>query len=113
MASTTAPQNSTNCLRCGRKLTSAASIARGTGKGCAARIRRAASGLDEFKPDQVEAARLVIEDQAIVPLRGRIFLIVSSDGDAIHRTTRTACSCPAGIKQRRCFHRAAVALIAA
>jgi hypothetical protein len=113
MASTTAQQTSTKCLRCGRTLTSAASIARGYGKGCATRIRHAAAELAGFKPEQVDAARLVIEDGAIVPLRGRVFLVVSSDGDAVHRTTATACSCPAGIKNRRCFHRAAVALIAA
>jgi len=69
-------------------------------------IRRAAS-LGTYTADQVAKAAELIEDNAIHPLRDRIWLTVSTDGTRVHRTTTTACTCEAGVKGIRCYHRLA------
>lgn len=111
MNATTAHQ--ANCLRCGRVLRSAKSIAAGRGRTCQAKVRAAAKVVDltEYKPAQVDAARELIEDGAIILLRPRIYIAVSSDGTETYRTARQGCTCPAGIKGRGCYHRAAVAIL--
>jgi hypothetical protein len=104
------------CHRCGRTLTSARSIKAGYGKGCAARISAAktAADLAEYKDAQIESAQELIADGAILPLRGRIYLAVSNDGSATHRTATTGqCTCPAGLKGIRCYHVAAARILAA
>jgi len=109
------------CLRpgCGRKLTSPASIARGYGRRCAAKIRHAAklADLTAWTESQIEDARQVIEDGAIVPAaRADVFWVVSSDGSEVHLTHRDGCNCAAGLKTRQprpCFHRAAVVIVLA
>lgn len=103
----------THCLRCGRLLRSPSSVARGYGPTCARRIRRAAADLADYKPAQVAAARELIADAAIVPLRSVVFVTVSTDGTETYRTAPTACTCPAGIKTRRCYHTAAARLLLA
>lgn len=106
----------TNCHRCGRKLTSATSSARGYGRVCATKVREAAKvvNLSEYKAAQIESAQELIADGAILPLRGRIYLAVSSDGLTTHRTATTGqCTCPAGLKGRRCYHVAAAQILAA
>lgn len=103
-------QQSTTCTRCGRTLTSPASIARGYGKGCAARLRAAAADLDGYSTAQVDAARELIADGGIVRLRGRILLTVATDGQRVHRTTSHHCTCHAGIRGVRCYHTAAARL---
>lgn len=103
----------THCLRCGRRLTATASQARGYGRGCAAKVRHAAADLAGFKPAQITAARELIEDGAIVPLRGSVFRAVSSDGSALYLTHPTNCSCPAGLRSAPCFHTAAARLLLA
>lgn len=100
----------TTCARCGRTLTSAASIRRGYGKGCAARLRAAAADLDGYTAAQVDAARELIDDGGIVRLRGRIVLTIATDGQRIHRTTSHHCTCHAGIRGVRCYHTAAARL---
>lgn len=94
---TTAPAR---CIECGRIITSAASIARGRGKGCAAKVRRAAATatVEGFTPDQVDAARELVEDAGIMRLRRNIYLTVSTDGERVHRTTATRCTCHAGVR---------------
>ncbi|MFE9391217.1 DUF6011 domain-containing protein [Streptomyces sp. NPDC006784] len=105
---------SVNCLRCGRKLTSATSIARRYGKGCAARIRHTREDVAGFKPEQVAAARELIEDGAIVAIRNRVFRAVSSDGTRLYLTAPEACNCAAGLKAKHmCFHRIAARLLLA
>lgn len=112
MTKTQKPHTAT-CTRCHATLRSEASLKRGMGAHCARQARREqAVAADGYKPEQIDAARQAIEDGAIIPLRGAIFLVVSSDGSEVHRTTATACSCPAGVKGRRCFHRATVLLAA-
>lgn len=112
MAGTNTAQT-TRCIECGRTLTSPASIARGRGKGCAAKVRRAVATAttDGFTTNQVDAANELIEDAGIVLLRGRIYMTVSTNGQRVHRTTTTRCTCQAGIKEKACYHQLAVRLV--
>lgn len=106
----------THCLRCARPLRSTTSQARGYGRTCATRVRRAATVVDlsAYKAAQVESARELIEDGAIVPIRPRIYRSVSSDGTELYLTAVTGqCNCAAGLKGRRCYHVAAAQLLAA
>lgn len=106
----------TNCLRCGRALRSTTSTARGYGRTCATKVRQAATVVDlsAYKPAQVEAARELIEDAAIIPIRRNVYRSVSSDGSELYLTAVTGqCNCPAGLKSRRCYHAAAAQLLAA
>jgi len=106
----------TNCLRCGRTLKSATSQARGYGRTCAARVRTAATVVDlsSYKPEQIDAARELIEDGGIIALRPRIFRTVSTDGTEFHLTATTGnCNCKAGLRGIRCYHVAAAQLLAA
>jgi hypothetical protein len=106
----------THCLRCGRTLRSATSQARGYGRTCATHIRQAATVVDlsAYKPAQVESARELIEDGAILQLRPRIYRSVSTDGTELYLTAVTGhCNCPAGLRGTRCYHVAAAQLLAA
>ncbi|MFD8075822.1 DUF6011 domain-containing protein [Streptomyces sp. NPDC059718] len=103
----------TNCLRCGRTLTSAKSCAAGYGPTCAAKIRHAAADTADFKPHQVASARELIADGAIIPLRSVVFIAVSTDGTETYRTAPTGCTCPAGLKGSRCYHQLAARLLLA
>jgi len=102
-----------NCLRCGRTLTSTASKAAGYGPTCRAKVRKAqaVADLTDYKPAQIDSARELIEDGAIIPIRPRVYRTVSTDGTEMYLTARQACTCPAGIKSRRCYHRAAVVIL--
>lgn len=114
MNTTTQP---TRCLRCGRPLTSTRSITTGYGPTCTRKVRaaRRAQITAQYKAHQVAKAEELIEQGALIPLRGRrIFLAVSSDGSATYRTHRAACTCPAGIKGTHpCKHRIAAHIVAA
>jgi hypothetical protein len=72
----------------------------------AALVRRIATTTG-YTADQAAKAVELIEDNAIHPLRGRIWLAVSTDGSRIHRCTSDACTCEAGSKGRRCYHQLA------
>jgi hypothetical protein len=102
------------CISCGHRLFCAVSKARGYGWGCWARIRKAArramEALAAFTARQLEQARELIEDAAIIPGHDGLFYAVSSDGEDVYEVTAEACSFPAG---RACYHRAAVAILAA
>lgn len=109
MAATTA-----TCTRCGRRLTSTQSIARGYGKGCATKVRKAqqAADLTAYKPAQVAAAIELIEDAAIIPIRAGIYRSVSTDGTELYLTAATGhCNCPAGLRGTRCYHVAAAQIL--
>jgi hypothetical protein len=112
MQNTTTHQHS-NCLRCGRALRSARSIALGYGPKCAAKVRNAPVDTTDYKAHQVQSARELIEDGAIIPLRSVIFISVSTDGTETYRTAPTACNCPAGLKGSRCYHQLAARLLLA
>lgn len=103
----------TNCLRCGRTLTSARSCATGYGPTCTRKIRTSAVDLTDYKPHQVASARELIADAAIIPLRSVVFLAVSTDGTETYRSAPTACTCPAGLKGSRCYHQLAARLLLA
>jgi len=103
----------THCLRCGRKLTSLSSQARGYGRHCQTRIRRAIAELSDYKPTQIASARELIEDGAIIPLRGQVFTAVSTDGTETYLTHPTNCTCPAGLRASRCYHQLAARLLLA
>jgi hypothetical protein len=104
----------TNCIRCGRKLTSAASAARGYGRTCATKIRQAEAATNGYSPAQIAAAHELIEDGAIVQIRPNVCRSVSSDGSELYPTAVTGqCNCPAGLRSTRCYHSAAVLILAA
>ena len=118
MRETTASQAPTaHCLRCGRVLRSAKSIATGYGPTCSAKIRKAEkAATDTVKPVQLAKAVELIELGAITPIRARrVFRVVSSKGDQNYLTAATGqCNCPAGLKGRYgCYHAAAAAILAA
>jgi hypothetical protein len=104
----------TNCLRCGRTLTSAKSQATGYGPTCTRKVREAAKAeiIAQYKAHLVTKAEELIEQGALIPLRGQIYLAVSSDGSQTYKTHRAACSCPAGIKGiYPCKHRIAAHIL--
>lgn len=96
-------------------MTSAESISRGRGRTCARRALAEAA----YKPAQVAKAREVIELGAIAatPIRTergrRVFVVIASSGTDRYFTTRTACTCPAGLKGRRCYHQLSAVYAAA
>lgn len=104
-----------HCLRCGRTLTSKASVARGYGRSCAAKVRTAATVADlhDFKPAQVASAAELIEDGAIIPLRPRVFTVVSTDGTETYLAHPSNCTCPAGLRGARCYHQLAARILLA
>jgi hypothetical protein len=110
-AATTADHS--NCLRCGRVLRSTKSRAAGYGAKCAAKVRNAPVDTTDYKAHQVQSARELIEDGAIIPLRSVIFITVSTDGTETYKTAPTACNCPAGLKGSRCYHQLAARLLLA
>ncbi|MFD3802631.1 DUF6011 domain-containing protein [Streptomyces sp. NPDC058619] len=104
----------TNCLRCGRVLRNTKSIAAGYGPTCKAKVRAAAKAeiIATYKPHQIEKAHELIEQGALIPLRGHIYLAVSSDGTETYRTHRAACNCKAGLKGHHvCKHRIAAHIL--
>ncbi|MFI2761382.1 DUF6011 domain-containing protein [Streptomyces echinatus] len=103
----------THCLRCGRTLTSAKSQATGYGPTCARHIRRAQVELADYKTHQIQSARELIEDGAIVPLKSVVFIAVSTDGTETYKTAPTGCTCPAGLKGSRCYHQLAARMLLA
>lgn len=107
---TSAPQ-ATRCLdpRCGRILRAAASIDCGYGPVCWARIRRAAAAITLGTSAQAADAAELIEDGGVVPTgRARVYRTVSTDGSECYLTHPAACTCPAGLKSKLCYHRLAV-----
>src|SRR5690606_4020559 len=85
------------CARCGRALTSARALRTGYGPRCYTMVRAAAREVAaQHKAHQVAKAIELIEDGGVVP------------------TTRTGCTCKAGINGRyACYHRIAVEIVEA
>ncbi|GAA3251384.1 helix-turn-helix domain-containing protein [Nonomuraea helvata] len=70
--------------------------------------------LADFPSTAVGKARDLLEFGGILATsRPGMYTAVSSDGSCTYLVHRTNCTCPAGRKQRPCYHRAAVALIGA
>lgn len=105
----------TNCLRCGRKLTSIKSTSLGYGPTCGRKIRTATTTptVTAHKPAAIAKATELIEQGGIIPLRGRrVFTVISSDGTQTYKTAPAGCTCPAGIKGRfTCYHRVAATIL--
>ncbi|MFD6935251.1 hypothetical protein ACFWAP_03715 [Streptomyces goshikiensis] len=101
------------CVKCRRVLKKPSPD--GLGPKCRRAVRKTTREIQGFKPERVEAARELIEDGGIVPIRGRhVFKTVSSDGTALYLSAREACNCPAGLKALHpCFHRVAAHILAA
>lgn len=119
MSNTTAP-HTTRCLRpgCGRKLTSAKSVAAGYGPVCRARIRAAAlaEAVKGFASTQVDKARELIADGGLIPTsRPGVFRAVSSRGDGSYLTHPATCACAAAKRGRAtpCYHSLAAKIVLA
>jgi hypothetical protein len=69
----------TNCLRCGRRLSSAKSVATGYGPTCTRKVKAAAKAeiVAQHKPQAIAKAEELIEQGGIVPLRV-IFIAATS-----------------------------------
>lgn len=115
MATTKTTQTQTpkaNCLRCGRTLRSAKSIAAGYGPVCSAKVRAAARDAAKaryaHKPHLVAKAEELIEAGGVIPLRGKTCRTAGSEG-AGYLTHPAACNCKAGLRSKYlCHHRIAV-----
>lgn len=113
-ATTTATHQHSNCLRCGRALRSAKSVATGYGPTCTRKVKAAAKAevVAQYKPHQVAKAEELIEQGGLIPLRGNVYLAVSSDGSQTYKTHRAACTCKAGLKGLHpCKHRIAAHIL--
>jgi hypothetical protein len=107
--SNTGDTKTTKCLRCHRVLRCESSKRAGYGRWCRAKIRAAimAEVIKGFTEAQVEAARELIEDGALVPLRRGVFRVVSTDGLRHYLTHSQGCNCPFGIRRttaKACKH---------
>jgi hypothetical protein len=115
MPSITAPAaTESRCLRCGRKLTSAKSLAAKYGRGCAAKIRQAAieEVRAEFSTDQQAKADELIRDGGLVPTnREGVYRAVSSDGSTSYLVHAAVCNCKAGLRGKRCYHQLAARVL--
>ncbi len=109
-----AERNEQRCLRCGRKITAAASRAAGMGRTCQARVRDALATAVRpgVKAEQVaKAVELIAQGGVVPPSRPAVFRTVGSAGDVIYLTHAATCTCPAGLRARRCYHSVAVELM--
>jgi len=113
MTATVAPKPSRICTRCGRRLTAVKSIALGRGPRCDAKVKAEAKAC-AAKPEQLVKALELLADGGVETLRpGRVWLVVASNGVDRYRTAPMACTCPAGVRGRACYHQLAVGLLAA
>lgn len=104
----------TNCRRCRALLTDPTRVAKGIGRRCEQQERREDALRDAgFKPHQISSAAELIEDEAIVPLRDGLYVVVSTDGSEFYETSTETCACPAFESGRKCYHRAAVTWLTA
>lgn len=112
MNSTVIAGHEVKCKRCHRPLRSAASIAAGVGKVCARKAATEARVAAIYTPAQIEKAKDLIADQAIVQVVGSLYRVVSSDGQGTYQVDPIIerCGCPAGRHGRPCSHLAAVQL---
>jgi len=103
------------CLRCGRTLTATSSVSRGYGRVCRARIQAAATAraLASFTAAQIDKARELLADRALIPIRAGIWQAISSDGVTRYLVAERTCNCPGGIHGRECYHQAAARMVAA
>jgi hypothetical protein len=108
-AAITAPAEH-HCLRCGRKLTATVGP---YGRTCARKVREAAIAEAKagFTEAQQDKAGELIRDGGIIAQAPGLFVAVSSKGDATYATDGHSCTCPAGAKDRRCYHELAARIL--
>jgi hypothetical protein len=116
--SETTTQPASRCLRCGRTLRAPGSVAAGFGRTCKARIRAAAltEAAEGFTAVQVDKARELIEQQAIIPSsRPGLFAAVSSEGTTVYLVDarERSCTCKAAANGRQCYHVASALILEA
>lgn len=112
MTETNAPE----CERCHRALTSAASIARGRGRACQAKVDAvAAAAVDVIPAPALAKAVAAIRARAITHRTRALYWAVSSNGKQTYEVDARAgsCTCPAGRHGRRCYHVYGAAILAA
>jgi hypothetical protein len=115
MATTTnTPATTTNCLRCGRTLKATASVARGYGPTCKAKVTAAAQAAAKakyaHKPHLVAKAEEAIEAGGVTVLRGKVCRVTGSQEKGregrIYLAHPAACNCAAGLRGKHlCHHR--------
>ena len=113
-------KHTAKCLKCGRvrhfRSAEAAAKAAPNGRVCQMRIRLAAitEAVRDFAAAQVDKARELIADGGLIRTgHPGVFRAVSSRGDETYLVHRAACNCPAGLRARLCYHRAAAAIVTA
>lgn len=116
----TTTQTTGKCIRCGRTLRSAQSVANGMGRTCRAKVRQSAEviNLGAFRDAKSAKSKAVelVEQAGIVPAgRPALFLAVSSDGTNTYLvdTLEGSCTCRGFAHQGRCFHLVAAAMLSA
>jgi hypothetical protein len=114
-ATTTATHQHSNCLRCGRALRSAKSVATGYGPTCTRKVKAAAKAevVAQYKAHLVAKAEELIEQGGIIALRGRrVFQVVASNGIDTYKAAPQGCTCAAGLKGKHvCYHRIAAHIL--
>jgi hypothetical protein len=114
-----ATEHTARCGRCHRTLRAATSVRDGYGRGCKAIMRAAAlaAAVKGFAAKQVDAARELIEDRALIATsRPGVFRVVSSDGERSYLSHSQTCGCPSGLRRLTactCKHSLAVRIIMA
>ncbi len=102
------------CVLCGRPLGGSV-IDLPIGRVCKRKLLSV--DLTDAKPFQVDKALDLIVDRGIVRIRTRFtlptFKVASSDGSTTYLTAPSACTCPAGLATRLCYHRLAVRMLTA
>ena len=99
-------------------MTAPASVSRGYGPTCWAKIRKAATeqALAGFTEDQHAKALELIADGGIVPTsRPGVYAAASSDGSTFYvvNLVGPGCTCAAGLHGRACYHLAAARILQA
>jgi hypothetical protein len=102
-----------HCLRCRRALR--VPTADGYGPKCRVMIRKArkAQVVSQYKAHLVAKAEELIEQGALIPLRGRhVFQVIASNGTDTYKTAPQGCTCAAGLKGKHvCYHRIAAHIL--
>jgi hypothetical protein len=89
------------CKRCHRTLSDPASVARGYGRTCAAKVAaNVTAAVAPFTQPQVDKALALIAGGGLVTSGTDSFYLARG----AYRTDATLCTCPAGQHGRTCYH---------
>lgn len=102
------------CTACGRVLRSARAVRLGYGWRCWAKVQRAARVLEASgNAAAARAAEALLQGAYVKHPHRKVWSVVSGDGTTTYLTHPQGCTCPAGLHQRLCYHRAGAAVLAA